>query len=767
MKIHNNNLVLETPDSKLKVKEVTNLRDMISILFILPVQGGSGGAHSVVQESLELHRHGVKLKIAVLEKSYSKFLGNYKEVPEISQIVASYRNIDELKKLAQNFSVVCATVYHTAIELEEIIKENPEILPAYYIQDYEPFFFPVKSQKWEEAKKSYKRIPNAVLFAKTQWLCSMISQRHGLKVYKVEPSIDHEVFYPSLRQTNSSRRVSAMVRFSTKRRAPSRTLQIANILSDLFADKVSFVLFGSSSEELESYGIPIPSNAEVMGVLSRSGVASVLRESDIFLDLSDYQAFGRTALEAMACGCVAVVPKCGGADEFAVPYVNSLVVDTLSDRDCVSKIAELIATDSETLFKIKLNAIETASRYSKKRAALSIFNLLYNKLLQVRRKNNLRFLNYPVVNELDNKRINVVALLPRRDDGITFPGSAYIRVIEPYQALNQYKIDLSIEDEYSLITKLSCEEDKLSGQIDVVVVQRNAIAKQELASKILHLLQTSNCKLIYEIDDNLFDHINASSSPKLEEKLQSMITLSRGANIVTTSTPTLAQKLKSFNKNVVVLPNVLSDNLWKLNETKEPISASLKTPVRLLYMGTRTHFEDFKIIEPALERLKEERGDKLEIYFLGICHPRKAPKWIDYLKPPLGVDLYPHFVNWLLSNNVWDIGLAPLADNSLNRSKSYLKFLDYTGLGIPSICSVSETFSPIIRHKINGLLVENRVNDWYEGITSLLDSPQLRASLAQAAFDELLADHTLKTKSFNWLSVVHQVMGLKSSSIDF
>ncbi|MCL2923762.1 MAG: glycosyltransferase [Trichodesmium sp. MAG_R04] len=766
MKIHNDNLVLETLDSKLKVKEVTNFRDMISILFILPVQGGSGGAHSVVQESLELHRYGVKVKIAVLEGRYSKFLGNYKEIPEISQIVASYRNIDELKKLAQNFSVVCATIYHTAIELEEIIKENPEILPAYYIQDYEPFFFPVKSQKWEEAEKSYKRIPNAVLFAKTQWLCSMISQRHGLKVYKVEPSIDHEVFYPSLRQTNSSRRVSAMVRFSTKRRAPSRTLQIANILSDLFADKVSFVLFGSSSEELESYGIPIPSNAEVMGVLSRSGVASVLRESDIFLDLSDYQAFGRTALEAMACGCVAVVPKCGGADEFAVPYVNSLVVDTLSDRDCVSKIAELIATDSETLFKIKLNAIETASRYSKKRAALSIFNLLYNKLLQKRRENS-GLVNYSTVKKADNKRIKVAALLPCRSDIVAFSGSSYIRVVEPYQVLNQDKIDFCIEDEDSLIAKLAREEDKSSSKVDVVVVQRNAIAKQEVASKILHLVQTRNCKLIYEIDDNLFDTVDTSSSPTLQEQLQAMTILCRGAHIVTTSTPTLAQKLKSFNKNVVVLPNVLSDNLWKLNETKEPISASLKTPVKLLYMGTRTHFEDFKIIEPALERLKEERGDKLEIYFLGICHPRKAPKWIDYLKPPLGVDLYPHFVNWLLSNNVWDIGLAPLADNSLNRSKSYLKFLDYTGLGIPSICSVSETFSPIIRHKINGLLVENRANDWYEGITSLLDSPQLRASLAQAAFDELLVDHTLKTKSFNWLSVVHQVMGLKSSSIDF
>ena len=132
MKIHNDNLVLETPDSKLKVKEVTNFRDMISILFILPVQGGSGGAHSVVQESLELHKYGVKVKIAVIEKRHSKFLNNYQEIPEIEQIVVSYRDPNQLKKIAQNYSVVCATIYNTVKDLEEIVKENTNILPAIF-----------------------------------------------------------------------------------------------------------------------------------------------------------------------------------------------------------------------------------------------------------------------------------------------------------------------------------------------------------------------------------------------------------------------------------------------------------------------------------------------------------------------------------------------------------------------------------------------------------------------------------------------------------
>ena len=61
-------------------------------------------------------------------------------------------------------------------------------------------------------------------------------------------------------------------------------------------------------------------------------MAELLRESDVFLDMSVYQAFGRTALEAMACGATAVVPKVGGVWEFVEHGHNALAVDTLSPK---------------------------------------------------------------------------------------------------------------------------------------------------------------------------------------------------------------------------------------------------------------------------------------------------------------------------------------------------------------------------------------------------------------------------------------------------
>lgn len=356
------------------------------LLFLLPVQGGSGGAHSVVQESLELYRYGIDVQIAVINKKHPTFLENYKDIPEIQDMVISYQDIKDLKVLAESFSVVCGTIYNTVQDLQEILETCPHVMPAYYIQDYEPFFSARDTENWLAANNSYTKISNSVLFAKTQWLCNVIKQRHNVVAYKVEPSIDHQVYYPNFKTLNDTINISVMVRFATARRAPHKTLRVIKILSDLFPHKVKFTVFGSDPKRLESCRIPSPSHTQILGLLTRPEVASVLRQSDIFLDLSDYQAFGRTALEAMASGAVSIVPCRGGSDEFAVPFINSLAVNTFSERECVNAIARLIHLNPESLFQMKLNAVETASQYSTKRAAISILNCLYPKFVEHQKK---------------------------------------------------------------------------------------------------------------------------------------------------------------------------------------------------------------------------------------------------------------------------------------------------------------------------------------------------------------------------------------------
>lgn len=165
-----------------------------------------------------------------------------------------------------------------------------------------------------------------------------------------------------------------MVRPKSPRRAPKRTIRILEtIASSMPGVKVSF--FGCEYHELAELGFR-PSDALVnLGVLSRHRVAETLRSSDFFLDLSDYQAFGRTGLEGMACGCVPVLPVFGGTHEYAVHGVNSFVVDTRSDDDIMAAVDQFANGRPKRRLEMRDAAIETALNYSIPKAAYSEYKL--------------------------------------------------------------------------------------------------------------------------------------------------------------------------------------------------------------------------------------------------------------------------------------------------------------------------------------------------------------------------------------------------------
>ena len=110
------------------------------------------------------------------------------------------------------------------------------------------------------------------------------------------------------------------------------------------------------------------------GLLSRDAVADLLRDADVFLDCSWYQAFGRTGLEAMSCGATAVLPRIGGATEFARDGENCLLTDTWDVETTTAAVSRLV-DDRALLARLQDEAVATAAGYSALRAALSEYAL--------------------------------------------------------------------------------------------------------------------------------------------------------------------------------------------------------------------------------------------------------------------------------------------------------------------------------------------------------------------------------------------------------
>ncbi|MFI5009034.1 MAG: glycosyltransferase [Solirubrobacterales bacterium] len=357
----------------------------LSVAFLLPgmAHGGSGGSHSLYQETRALRSLGIPARIMLPRWDMERAAAVYEDAGEIFE---SFADEQELAERTADADVISATHHKSVALLSAIRERRSDFLAAYYVQDYEPFFTaPYIAQ---EAVASYTALPDMLLFAKSHWLCNVVAERHGLVVAKVEPSIDRELFKPGpSRHGEGPLRVVAMVRPRTARRQPLATIATLEGLLAQHPGEVQVSTFGCYVDELkELLGVGGSGSHALherhLGLLSRAEVAELLRASDVFLDMSVYQAFGRTALEAMACGATAVVPSVGGVWEFVEHRHNALAVDTLSPEGALGALGELVR-DRELLERLKASARATAERYSVARAALSEY-VLFERAYRVR-----------------------------------------------------------------------------------------------------------------------------------------------------------------------------------------------------------------------------------------------------------------------------------------------------------------------------------------------------------------------------------------------
>lgn len=354
----------------------------ISVLFLLPTEGGGGGAHSVVQEAQAMRDLGVNAQVAIEERCRAAYFADYPGLPT-EDLFYVYETIDDVVAYASRFDCAVATIFHSMTLVKHIVDAHPSVLPAYYVQDYEPWFFSDDSPWRLTALESYAQVPGTVLFAKTTWLCDQVHREHGVHVHKVLPSLAQDVYFPSLDTSGKDWpvRVVAMIRPATKYRGAPRTMRVLKRLKTHFGARVDISSFGCSDVEL-----PSERNFEFRneGVLIREQVAELYRRADVFVDFSDWQAFGRIGLEAMACGCAVVVPDKGGVREFAVDRVNALIVDS-ADEDACFDAARKLVEDSELCRAFRAAGLQKATEYSVRRAAISEIHVL-SRALAARRE---------------------------------------------------------------------------------------------------------------------------------------------------------------------------------------------------------------------------------------------------------------------------------------------------------------------------------------------------------------------------------------------
>lgn len=352
---------------------------MAKVSFVLPVRGGSGGAHSVVQEVAALRDLGVEAGVIVNGNNAESFRAAYDRFDWVRDGGLSvFDGPRDLARHAAGSDVLVATTNTSVHSIVEGLKvfEGRKPRTGYYVQDYEPLFYDAGTSEHALAIASFVMLADCTYFAKTRWLTGVVEAAHGHVTQKVVPSIDHGIYRPARRASGGRRLVAAMVRPATPRRAPRRTLKLLGRLAAGEFGEVDVVGFGADEEELAANGLKAPDGVRILGRLKQVEVAELLRAADIFLDLSDYQAFGRTAAEAMACGCIALAPRLGGAGDFMQDGATGFLADTCDAAEVDSAVRRIMSLSSAELTAVRLAGLEAVAGYTPVRAAISELRVL-------------------------------------------------------------------------------------------------------------------------------------------------------------------------------------------------------------------------------------------------------------------------------------------------------------------------------------------------------------------------------------------------------
>jgi glycosyltransferase involved in cell wall biosynthesis len=287
---------------------------------------------------------------------------------------------------------------------------------------------------------------------------------------------------------------------------------------------------------------------------------------------------------------------------------------------------------------------------------------------------------------------------------------------------------------------------------DLVIVQRDFPRYFEAYQEVTAQAREQGKILVYEIDDLLTELPETHPDYDYYRKSRAnVLTAVCEADAVVCSTSGIGEYLHRFNSNVRIYPNYLDDQLWSPGTTSEKRDRKSNHAVVLGYLGSHSHMQDLESIVPALERLLDRFGDGLIIRLWGI---RVPPALSGY--PNVEVDIpglvnYAEFVAYFRQQEC-DVFIAPLADNQFNRCKSAIKSLEYSALGVPGVYSNLPTYSSVIKHGENGYLASS-LEEWELFLSELIETPELRTSLGDAAAATVQADWLLSDHIDQWTNI--------------
>lgn len=341
----------------------------------------------------------------------------------------------------------------------------------------------------------------------------------------------------------------------------------------------------------------------------------------------------------------------------------------------------------------------------------------------------------------------MVALLPERcpDGGIT--PSGYIRLLLPLDHLSRTHPDgpnLALVDLRGALRRVA----------DVLVCQRHAIPDVAAADRVIEHCRSSGTRLVYDLDDDLVGAPETLPAPEALRSLAPVVVrMLIAADAVWVSTRGLQRRLAGLRPDARVLPSALDERLWGKALGEAWGASDTDGPVRIACMVTDTvtgeHDADVAFVESIALRLHNEFGNDVSVEVVSQTAGAGPGSVLRPVQPPpSAVASYPGFVEWLMRERRWHIGMAPLTTSGFADSNAAIKILDYAGLGLATVASDVEAYRNDRLGEADGVrLVPNDADAWHEALAELVRDARERRHRGAQARAALLKVHTLAAQA--------------------
>ena len=271
--------------------------------------------------------------------------------------------------------------------------------------------------------------------------------------------------------------------------------------------------------------------------------------------------------------------------------------------------------------------------------------------------------------------------------------------------------------------------------------------------------------VFYEIDDLIFDSelfpepIESYGGHVSEKQYGELIkgtVLFREAmslcDLAIASTPPLLKAMEKvvgegncyLHRNALDSQNVASREIDSLKVKRNYTSIFYGS-------GTKAHNSDFdELVAPALAQILQQYPD-VRITLMGyLTVPDILSSYEDRIdRVGLVKDVLAYYEFLKLS----DIAIAVLHPTDVNNCKSELKWFEAASFKIPTVVSSTEVYIETIKNGTDGLIAAN-AEEWFMHLAHLVESPERRAEIGEAAYARVLKEYSIPAMADNIRNIV-------------